>query len=254
MVWRQERVFLLVGAAFFAGYDQNVFGFAAQYVIQASLHIPENELGLTVSYFRLAAIVAMLLAASADLVGRRRLLLITICGQGLFTFATAFAPDYASFVWAQGLTRVFGSAEEMLCFVVIAEEVSSASRGWATGTISALYYLGAGIASLMFGMISFLPYDWRALYIIGALPLFLVAYLRRNLPETQRFAAQESVVKAKSKLREARHILSATCCGNIRPGFSPSWRRRGRSALPCPRLRPCSPNICKAFFTTRRWM
>lgn len=207
MVWRQERVFLLVGAAaFFAGYDQNVFGFAAPQ-IQASLHIPENELGLTVSYFRLAAIVAMLLAASADLVGRRRLLLITICGQGLFTFATAFAPDYASFVWAQGLTRVFGYAEEMLCFVVIAEEVSKGSRGWATGTISALYYLGAGIASLMFGMISFLPYDWRALYIIGALPLFLVAYLRRNLPETQRFAAQESVVKAKSKLREARHIL-----------------------------------------------
>lgn len=207
MVWRQERVFLLVGAAaFFAGYDQNVFGFAAPQ-IQASLHIPENELGLTVSYFRLAAIVAMLLAASADLVGRRRLLLITICGQGLFTFATAFAPDYASFVWAQGLTRVFGYAEEMLCFVVIAEEVSQNSRGWANGTISALYYLGAGIASLMFGMISFLPYDWRALYIIGTAPLLLVAYLRRRLPETQAFVAKESVNKARSKLRETKALL-----------------------------------------------
>ncbi len=123
MTWRQERIFLLVGAAaFFAGYDQNVFGLAIPQ-IQASLHIPENQVGLTVSYFRLATIVALLIAASADLVGRRRLLLITLFGQGLFTLATAFAPDYGSFVLAQFLTRVFGYAEEMLCFVVIAEEV-----------------------------------------------------------------------------------------------------------------------------------
>jgi MFS family permease len=193
MNWAQERTFLLVGAAaFFAGYSENVFGFAAPQ-IQASLHIPENQLGLTVSYFRLAAIAAMLLAASADLVGRRRLLLITLFGQGLFTLATAFAPGYASFVWMQGLTRVFGYAEEMLCFVVIAEEMAAAARGWANGALSGLYYTGAGIAALLFGMVTLLPYGWRSLYAIGAVPIFLIAYLRRNLPETKRFAEQAQI-------------------------------------------------------------
>jgi putative MFS transporter len=190
MQWRQERILLLVGAAaFFAGYDQNVFGFAIPQ-IQASLHIPENQVGLTVSYFRLAAIVALVIAASADLVGRRRLLLVTLFGQGFFTLLTAFAPDYNSFVWAQFLTRVFGYAEEMLCYVVIAEEMAAGARGWANGTIASLFYVGAGIASLIFSMITILPYGWRSLYAIGATAIFLVAWLRRRLPETQRFTAQ----------------------------------------------------------------
>ncbi|HWY62968.1 MAG TPA: MFS transporter [Rhizomicrobium sp.] len=207
MQWRQERVFLLVGvAALFAGYDMNVFGLAVPQ-IQASLNIPENQVGLTVSYFRLATIVALAISASADLVGRRRLLLFTIFGQAVFTLATAFSGDYAQFVWAQILTRVFGYAEEMLCFVVIAEEVAAGARGWANGTLSALDYTGAGLASLAFLGVNVLPYGWRALYVIGAVPLFLVAYLRRNLPETKRFAARENVEKAKSKLKETLDLL-----------------------------------------------
>ena len=142
MTWRQEKVFLLVGAAaFFAGYDQNVFGLATLQ-IQNGLHIPENQLGLTLTYFRSATLISLLIAASADLVGRRRLLLITLFGQGLFTLLTAFAPDYASLrLAAQILTRAFGYAEEMLCFVVVAEEIVASARGWANGTLASLDYL-----------------------------------------------------------------------------------------------------------------
>ncbi|HEY4274806.1 MAG TPA: MFS transporter [Rhizomicrobium sp.] len=207
MTWRQERVFLLVGtAALFAGYDLNIYGLAIPQ-IQASLHIPENQIGLTVSYFRLAALLALILCASADLVGRRRLLLITILGQALATLATAFADNYAQFVWAQFCTRVFGYAEEMLCFVVIAEEIAAAARGWGSGALSGMYYTGAGLASLIFAAVNFLPYGWRALYVIGAIPLFLVAYLRRRLPETERFAAREDLDKTRSKLALALTLL-----------------------------------------------
>lgn len=202
---RQERIILLVGvAALFAGFDQNIFGLAVPQ-IQAELKIPENEVGLTVAYFRIAALFAMLLAASADLIGRRRLLLGTLFGQALFTLATAFAPDYPTFVWAQFFTRVFGYAEEMLCFVVIAEEVSERARGWGNGVLSAMYYVGAGLASLVFALIDLLPYGWRAIYLIGSLPLFLVAFLRRRLPETQRFA--EQAPRTESRLRVAMKLV-----------------------------------------------
>jgi predicted MFS family arabinose efflux permease len=36
-----------------------------------------------------------------------------------------------------------------------------------------------------------LPYGWRALYFLGAIPLIYVLWLRRRLPETKRFAASE---------------------------------------------------------------
>ncbi|HEX4105700.1 MAG TPA: MFS transporter [Rhizomicrobium sp.] len=203
MSWRQEHVFLLVGvAALFAGYDMNVFTLATPQ-IQASFHIAENHLTTIVAYFRLAALFSLLLAASADLVGRRRLLLFTILGQAVATLATAFTTSETQFMWAQFFTRMFGYTEEILCFVVIAEEVAAKARGWATGTLSALEYWGAGVASLIFAAITFLPYGWRSMYVIGALPLFLMAYLRRQLPETQRFVAQAQLLKARSKFQDA---------------------------------------------------
>jgi putative MFS transporter len=201
---RQERVFLLVGVAMlFAGYDMNVFGLAAPQ-IQASLGIPEDKLAITLSFIRVATFFAVILAWSADLVGRRRLLLITIFGQAVATLATAFVQDYTSFVWCQILTRIFGYAEEMLCYVVIAEEMAAAQRGWSTGTLAALNYVGGGIASLVFAFVMVLPFGWRSLYVIGAMPLFLLAYMRRRLPETQRFEVREQeVAKMHSRIAVA---------------------------------------------------
>ncbi len=193
---RQERIFLLVGmAALFAGYDLNVFGLALPQ-IQASLHIPENQAGLTAVYFRFASIGALALAYSADLVGRRRLLLVTILGQALATLATAFTQTADQFIVAQFITRLFGYAEEIVCVVVIVEEMDEHSRGWATGTFGALDATGAGLASLVFAFVTLLPYGWRAIYVIGALPMLLLAYLRRRLPETKRFEVRHDEVEA----------------------------------------------------------
>lgn len=206
--WRQERVFFLVGiTALFAGYDTNIFGLALPQ-IQASLHIAENQIGPTLFYFRLPSVfAAVLICSAADLVGRRRLLLVTVLGQAIFTLASAFAADYPQFVWAQILTRIFAYTEEMLCFVVVAEEMAAAARGWAAGTIASLNFFGAGLASLAFGAITILPYGWRSLYVIGALPLFLLSYLRRGLPETERFLTQAGMQRTRSKWAETGLLL-----------------------------------------------
>jgi putative MFS transporter len=203
MTVRQERVFLLVGVAMlFAGYDMNVFGLASPQ-IQASLGIPEDRLSLTLAFIRLATILALVLAWSADMVGRRRLLLITIFGQAIATLATGFVQDSTQFILCQILTRVFGYAEEMLCYVVIAEEMAAAARGWSTGTLASLNYMGGGIASAVFAAVTLLPYGWRSMYVIGSIPLFLIAYMRRSLPETKRFEVEQKVEKLSSRVAQA---------------------------------------------------
>jgi putative MFS transporter len=212
MQFRQEQVFLLVGiAALFAGYDVSVYGLAVP-KIQASLHIPEDQVGLTITYFRLATFVAMPMVAMADVVGRRRVLLFTIFGQALATLATAFAQNYGQFVWLQIATRFFGYCEEMLIWVVIAEEVSAAARGWSNGTLSAMYYVGTGIASLVYAGVTILPGGWRGIYVIGSIPLFLVAFLRRRMPETRRFEVRDAELhrlssRASGGLDLLRHLL-----------------------------------------------
>ncbi|HWA90765.1 MAG TPA: MFS transporter [Rhizomicrobium sp.] len=193
---RQEIVFLLVGTTLlFSGYDLNVYGLAIPQ-IQQSLNIPENEVGPLVSYFRLALIPAMMIALTADLFGRRRLLLFTVFFEALFTLLTALVQDREQYIAAQIAARVFGYCDEMLGFVVIAEEIDARVRGWGTGVLGAMNSTGAGVASLVFAAVNYLPYGWRAMYFLGGSVLLILAYYRRWLPETKRFEIRKEELKA----------------------------------------------------------
>ncbi|MBP6014918.1 MAG: MFS transporter [Alphaproteobacteria bacterium] len=192
-----RSLLLLVGAAYFiAGYDVNIYGLAAKQ-IQASFAIPEENIGIVIAIFRLGVIPALALAYLADRIGRRNLLMITLAGAAVTTVWTAFAQTLTEFIVAQTIARIFIYAEEILCMVVIAEEFSERTRGWAAGQLGALGALGAGAAALVFALVDLLPYGWRAIYALGAIPLLWLLWARRALPETRRFRerAKDGAVK-----------------------------------------------------------
>jgi putative MFS transporter len=191
-----RSLLLLVGAAYFiAGYDVMIYGFAAKQ-IQASFAIPEEDIGIVVAIFRLGVIPALLLAYLADRIGRRNLLMITLAGAAVSTVWTAFTQSLTEFIIAQTIARIFIYTEEILCMVVIAEEFSERTRGWAAGQLGALGALGGGAAALMFALVDLLPFGWRAIYALGAIPLLWLLWARRALPETRRFRerAQQGTV------------------------------------------------------------
>jgi putative MFS transporter len=186
------RVLGLVGvASLLSGYDVQIFGLVAKQFL-AEFGRETAETGPTVALFRMGVFGALGLCMLADIVGRRQLLLFTMAGMALGTLATAFAPTFETAVAAQFLTRVFAYTEDMLCIVVIAEELEERSRGWAIGVLAALGALGAGLAILTFAAVDVLPYGWRGIYVIGAVPLLLIAWMRRGLPETRRFQAMRA--------------------------------------------------------------
>jgi len=186
---RQWRVLGLVAvASLFELYDLYLFQLALKY-IQADLAIPEAQLGLFGSIVRSGALPAFLVALVADRFGRRQVLLFTILAYTLLTGATAFAPDLYTFVGLQFFARTFAVAETLLAGVVITEEFDPANRGWGIGALGAIQACGAGLAALLFALIDYLPFGWRSLYLVGLVPLLLLAYWRRTLPETQYFAA-----------------------------------------------------------------
>jgi len=65
-----------------------------------------------------------------------------------------------------------------------------------TSGVSTARFAGT-LASIGLGAVDDLPYGWRALYALGALPVLGLAWLRRSLPETERFArsATDPLVK-----------------------------------------------------------
>lgn len=205
----QMSMALLVSAAFLvAGYDLNILGLALPRIMP-DLGMPESEQGMTIAIVRLGIILAFPLAALADRFGRKTVLAVTIVGSGLFTLLTAFVETPSQFLLCQALVRVFGYAQDMIAIVMISEEVDDRARGWALGLLAAMGAAGAGTAALTYAGVDVLFGGWRALYVIGALPLFLIAWMWRRLPETQRFTRlkQSGAIKPAGLFSGVRGII-----------------------------------------------
>jgi len=193
---RQWNILGLISfAVFFDQYDMTLLAMALKQ-IQLDLAIPEAELGRLGAVIRLGALPAFAIVLAADVFGRRRMMLYTIVAYTLLTGATAFAPDTQSFVVLQFFARTFAVAELLLAFVVITEEIDAAHRGWGIGALVALGACGSGTALLLFAAVDVLPYGWRSLYLFGLVPLALITWFRRGLPETERFARSRLTVAA----------------------------------------------------------
>jgi MFS family permease len=185
---RQWRVFWIsTSAGFFDNYDGALLSLALRQ-IQRGLQIAEANLGAMLSAIRLGYMASTLISPLADVFGRRRLLLFTIGGYTVFTAVSAIAPSERAFVAAQVVARAFSGAEATISLVILAEEVDAAVRGWAIGLQSACAISGYGLAAIVFGFITVIPYGWRGLYALALVPLVLIIPLRRMLPESHRFA------------------------------------------------------------------
>lgn len=182
-----KTLLLLLGAAFFIGqYDSTILTLALPDV-QASFNIPEEELGNMLALARLGAIPAIFFALLSDRIGRRRLLLVTLIGLSIATGLTGFTRTKEEFIFVQLFARGFTTAEEILAVIYVLEMLPARQRGWGVGFLAAMGGLGSGLASLLYGFSEYLPGGWRALYVIAALPILYIAWLRRQLPESSIF-------------------------------------------------------------------
>ncbi len=181
------RLLGVVGTAnLFDNYALAIFGLALPQ-IQSGLGVAEGQVGALSAVVRLGVIPAFFVTMLADHIGRRVVLLVTILGFTTTTFLTGLVQDAYGFMALQVLARMFIATESMLAFVVIAEEFDADTRGWGIGMLGALGTLGHGLTALVFALVNYLPYGWRALYVLGGVPILLLPWLRRSLAETRRF-------------------------------------------------------------------
>ncbi|HEX9691257.1 MAG TPA: MFS transporter [Gemmatimonadales bacterium] len=188
----QKRLFVFLSVAtFFEGYD---FMALSQILpsLQSEMRLGDAELGLMTATISLGAIAAFGLVRLADRLGRRRILAITILGYATLTFLTALARGPLEFTAYQFTARVFLVAEWAVCIVLAAEEYPAARRGFVIGVIQGFNALGSITNAAVVPVLLTTPWGWRTVYLIGVVPLLLLAYARRNLRETGRFAQLEA--------------------------------------------------------------
>src|SRR3954468_16179363 len=97
----QRRLFVFLSVAtFFEGFDYIAL---TQILpsIREEFALSVGEGGTLLSVINVGAVLAYVLIRHADIVGRRRVLALTIAGYTLFSFASAAAPNVYFFAAAQ---------------------------------------------------------------------------------------------------------------------------------------------------------
>ena len=204
-----KKLLLLLGVAFFVGqYDMTVYGLALP-DIQKSFTISEESLGKVIAIAKMGSIPALFLALLSDRIGRRSMLMFTLVGLSIATGATGFARTTEEFIAMQFLARGFSTAEEIIAVIYVLELLPVMHRGWGVGFLAAMGGIGAGLASLLYGAVEFLPGGWRALYVIAAVPILYFAWLRRIMPESAMFNRFAESDKGHSFWRPFADIFSS---------------------------------------------
>lgn len=187
----QRRLFFFLSVAtFFEGYD---FLALAQLLpsIRKDFSLSPSEGGALVAAINVGTILAYLLVRQADRWGRKRVMSVTIAGYTLCSALTAASTGAVFFCIAQMLARIFLIAEWAVAMVYAAEEFPASRRGMVIGVIQGCSGLGAVICAAVVPLLLKASLGWRTVYIVGAVPLILMAFARRSLRETARFEARK---------------------------------------------------------------
>ncbi len=193
----QRGLFLLLGVAtFFEGYD---FMALAQVLpnLRADLGLSPFGAGVLFAVVNAGTVVAWPLVRVADRWGRKRVLVITIAGYTLMTLISGFAPDVYTFGAAQFFARVFLIGEWAVSMVYAAEAFPADRRGHVIGVLQAFSSMGAIVCAGVTPLLLQAEYGWRTVYFVGVIPLVLLAWARRGLQESPRFAEVAAAPKAK---------------------------------------------------------
>jgi SHS family lactate transporter-like MFS transporter len=126
---------------------------------------------------------AFLFGVMADRFGRRPTLMVDIIAYSVFELASAFAPSLKVFLIMRALFGIAMGGEWGVGAALAFETLPAEGRGFFSGLLQEGYVVGYLMAALIYGTL-FQYVGWRGMFVIGALPAFLVIYIRTKVDES----------------------------------------------------------------------
>src|SRR5216684_417974 len=181
---------MLMSATIFEGYDITIFHLATPEIAK-TFHLADPSIGMMASIVRFGGMLSFFVVILADRYGRKPIISITVLCYTVFTLCTALSQGVASFTLFQSVAQIFLAAEFGVAVTMISEEFPDDRRGRAIAGLHMVAFLGVTAAGLTYAFMADSRFGWRGMYLLGILPLVLIAFLRRGLRETARFNAVE---------------------------------------------------------------
>jgi SHS family lactate transporter-like MFS transporter len=126
---------------------------------------------------------ALLFGWMADRFGRRPTLMVDIIAYSVFELASAFAPSLKFFLIMRALFGIAMGGEWGVGAALAFETLPAEGRGFFSGVLQEGYVVGNLLAAAVYGTL-FPIVGWRGMFVIGALPAFLVIYIRTKVDES----------------------------------------------------------------------
>jgi SHS family lactate transporter-like MFS transporter len=148
---------------------------------------------------------AFLFGLMADRFGRRPTLMVDIVAYSVFELASAFAPSLKFFLVMRALFGIAMGGEWGVGAALAFETLPAEGRGFFSGLLQEGYVVGYLIAAFVYSTL-FPVVGWRGMFVIGALPAFLVIYIRTKVDESP--AWLQGGVSRRVESRLGKDILS----------------------------------------------
>jgi MFS family permease len=206
--------------------------------IKSSLHLTNAEVGLASTAYLLGAVSgALYFGWLTDRLGRRMLFFITLTIYAIFTVATAFSWNIASYALFRFLTGAGIGGEYAAINSAIQELIPARYRGRTDLAINGSFWLGAAIGALgstivLNGVYFDANIGWRAAFFAGGALAIFIFFLRLWIPESPRWLVTHG--RAPEGEAIVRHIEEGfvKSGSNIAPVTAPPSRLRARRFTP----------------------
>src|SRR5437588_3395813 len=144
--------------------------------------IPRVAFAITLTLM-MRPVGAFIFGLLGDKFGRRIPLMADIYFYSVMELLTAFAPNFTIFLILRALFGIVMGGEWGLGASLAMESLPTQTRGLFSGILQQGYAVGYLLAALVYWIVS--PhFGCRGLFIAGALPAFLVIYIRARVPES----------------------------------------------------------------------
>src|SRR3981081_3353805 len=124
----------------------------------------------------------------ADYLGRKRTMLLAILAYSIMNGLRAFARGWGGFAILRFLVGVCIGSEWVTGTSIVAELWPDKNRGKGVGLMQTGFGIGFFLASVAWFFINpFGPDAWRIMFLLGGAPALLTLWIRRAIPESDRW-------------------------------------------------------------------
>jgi putative MFS transporter len=160
------------------------------------------------------AIGSILSGVLADRFGRKSLYQFNLLLFSVATLVTAITPSFPLVVLLRFIAGIGLGGELVVGYAIMSEMTPAHCRGRWGLTLGLLVNCAQPLSA--FGGAYFLPLvGWRWMFVVGAVPAFVVWYLRRSMPESPRW------LERRGRITEMREVLDGLWKENTGGGTAP---------------------------------